>query len=105
MLKVIKPGMTGREVYLEALDEVKKRGYDFCNVRFGHGLGLTIGEGFDFADWDNSPNGPCLSPIPEGAFGVFHPFLIEKDSTGRGVFNALWGDPWVLRAHGPEMIV
>jgi Xaa-Pro aminopeptidase len=104
MLSVIKPGLTGREVFLAGLEEVKKRGYDFCGVRFGHGLGLTIGEGFDFADWDNDPNGPCLSPIPEGAFGVFHPFLIEKGPDGKGAFNALWGDPWVLRAHGPEMV-
>jgi Xaa-Pro aminopeptidase len=104
MLSTIKPGLTGREVYLAGLEEVKKRGYDFCNVRFGHGLGLTIGEGFDFADWDPDPNGTCLSPIPEGAFGVFHPFLIEKGADGKGAFNALWGDPWVLRAHGPEMV-
>jgi Xaa-Pro aminopeptidase len=104
MLSTIKPGLTGREVYLAGLEEVKNRGYDFCNVRFGHGLGLTIGEGFDFADWDPDPNGTCLSPIPEGAFGVFHPFLIERGSDGNGAFNALWGDPWVLRAHGPEMV-
>jgi len=38
-------------------------------------------------------------------FGVFHPFLIERGADGRGKFNALWGDPWVLRAHGPEHVV
>lgn len=104
MLSVIKPGLTPKEVYLAGLEEVRKRGYDWCGVRFGHGLGLTIGEGYDFADWDDDPNGPCLSPLKEGVFGVFHPFLIEKGSDGRGAFNALWGDPWVLRAHGPEMV-
>lgn len=103
MLDMVKPGMTPRELYMAALDEVRKRGYDWCGVRFGHGLGLTIGEGWDFADWDNDPDGPVLSPIQEGAFGVFHPFLIAKGSNGRGEFNALYGDPWVLGKSGPEL--
>ena len=103
MLNMVKPGMTPRELYIAALDEVRKRGYDWCGVRFGHGLGLTIGEGWDFADWDNEPDGPVLAPMQEGAFGVFHPFLIATGSNGRGQFNALYGDPWVLGKTGPEL--
>ena len=100
MYDVLKPGMTGKEAFHAGLAEVKKWGFDFCNVRFGHGVGLTIGEGYDFADWDTAPDGPCSTPIPEGAFGNFHPFLIASGPNGRGTFNALWGDPWVMRAHG-----
>ncbi len=95
MLGMLRPGSTGKELFAAGIEEVRKRGFDFSNVRYGHGLGLTIGEGFDFADWDETP-------IPEGAFGVIHPFIINSPG-GRGNFNALWGEPWVLRAHGPEL--
>ena len=105
MYGALKPGMPGKEAYHAGLEEVKKWGYDFCNVRFGHGVGLTIGEGYDFADWDAAPDGPCSTPIPEGAFGNFHPFLIASGPNGRGTFNALWGDPWVMKAHGPELLI
>lgn len=100
-----RPGMTGKEIYNHALPVAKSTGRDFQDVRWGHGIGLTIGEQFDFADWDAAPGGPCDTPIPQGAHGNFHPFFIEKGSNGRGMFNALWGDPWIMGAHGVEFAV
>lgn len=93
---MLKPGITGKELFTAALEEVRKRGFDYSQVRYGHGLGLTIGEGYDIGDWDETP-------IQEGAFGVIHPFVINEPG-GRGTYNALWGDPFVMRATGPEFV-
>lgn len=105
MYNYAKPGMVGKEIYHVALAEAKKLGRDFCDVRWGHGVGLTIGECFDFADWDTGPDGPCNTPIPQGAHANFHPFFIEFGANKRGIYNALWGDPWIMGAHGPELLV
>lgn len=93
---MLKPGVTGKQLFNAALEEVRKRGFDYSQVRYGHGLGLTIGEGYDIGDWDDTP-------IQEGAFGVIHPFIINEPGN-RGTYNALWGDPWVMRANGPEFV-
>ena len=105
MYTVAKPGMTGKEIFRAAEAEAKKAGREFCDVRWGHGVGLTIGECFDFADWDTAPGGPCSTPIPEGAHGNFHPFFIIQGSNGRGQYNALWGDPWIMGKNGVELLV
>jgi Xaa-Pro dipeptidase len=105
MYAAAKPGMTGKEIFNAALPVAKSVGRDFQDVRWGHGIGLTIGEQFDFADWDTAPDGPCGTPIPVGAHGNFHPVFIEKGSNGRGTFNALWGDPWIMGQHGVEFAV
>ena len=105
MYKVARPGMTGKEIFHAADDEAKKLGRQFCDVRWGHGVGLTIGECYDFADWDREAGGPCDTPIPVGSHGNFHPFFIIPGPNGRGAYNALWGDPWVMGAHGVELLV
>ena len=73
---------------------MRKKGFDYSGIRYGHGLGLTIAEGFDMSERDTTP-------IPEGAHGVIHPLVIKAD-TGS---CAIWGDPWILRVGGPEMLV
>ncbi len=105
MYQVAKPGMTGKEIFRAAEAEAKKVGREFCDVRWGHGVGLTIGECFDFADWDREEGGPCTTPIPVGAHGNFHPFFIIPGPTGRGAYNALWGDPWIMGKDGVELLV
>jgi Xaa-Pro dipeptidase len=102
MYAAAKPGMTGKDVFHAGMEVAKPLGRDFQDVRWGHGVGLTIGEQFDIADWDPAPGGPCDTPIIEGAHGNFHPFFIEKGPGGRGTFNALWGDPWIMGKNGIE---
>ena len=102
MYSFAKPGMTGTEIFNHALPVAKATGRDFQDVRWGHGIGLTIGEQFDFADYDAGPDGPCSVPIPVGAHGNFHPFFIQPGSNGRGMYNALWGDPWIMGKNGVE---
>jgi Xaa-Pro aminopeptidase len=104
MVRVLMPGAIPREVFGVGLAEIERRGFAYQGIRYGHGLGLTIGEGWDFADdpRDVDPNGSTLSPVGEGAYAVCHPFLFERADDGTVLFNALWGDPWIMASDGPE---
>jgi Xaa-Pro aminopeptidase len=99
MLEMLKPGVTGDQVYRAGWEEVERRGTKYHTSNWGHGRGLLTNEGFLIEEGDETP-------IPEGVYGIVHPFLTHMDVvTGRGLFNVLWGDPWILRADGPEFLV
>lgn len=100
MVAVVKPGAVPREVFSEGLRAIKRHGFDYHGIRYGHGLGLTIGEGWDFADDEDSPTGTTRSPLSATAYAVCHPFLFERAGDGTVLFNALYGDPWIMSTDG-----
>lgn len=98
MLERLKPGVTAEELFRVGREAIEAMGYEHSGMRYGHGVGMAANEGFVIAEGDTTV-------LPEGAYGVLHPMMIKVDDTGRGLFNVLWGDPWVLRTHGPELLV
>ena len=55
-----------------------------------------------FKDWFNEMF--KLNAAKNGSSSVRRNGAVIKVENGRGQFNALWGDPWVLRSSGPEMV-
>jgi Xaa-Pro aminopeptidase len=104
MIEAVHPGALPRDVFRAGLAEIRRHDFDYSGIRYGHGLGLTIGEGWDFADDDDNPTGTVLTPLGDTAYAVCHPFLFERDSAGTVTFNALHGDPWVMGTDGPELL-
>jgi Xaa-Pro aminopeptidase len=98
MLSILKPGVTAQELFRKGLAELESWGYEHSGMRFGHGVGLAANE--NFVVWEGD-----TTALPEGAYGTVHPMMIGTDATGRGQFNILYGDPWVLRASGPELLL
>lgn len=93
MLTLVKPGVTPKELYAAGLEVAQSYGFDYSGVRFGHGLGMTIGEGFSITATDDTV-------IPENAYMVMHPLLIRAETGSCGI----WGDQLIVRADGPELL-
>ena len=93
MLNLVKPGVRPKELYAAGLAVAQEYGFDYSGVRFGHGQGMTIGEGFSITDNDTTV-------IPEGAYMVMHPLLIRSDIGACGI----WGDQLLVRSNGPELL-
>ncbi|OFW27541.1 MAG: hypothetical protein A3H97_21715 [Acidobacteria bacterium RIFCSPLOWO2_02_FULL_65_29] len=93
MLSMVKPGITGQALFRAGVAEVRRRGFDYSGVRYGHGLGMTIAEGFDVAEEDTTP-------IPEGAYMVIHPMLIRSETGAASIH----GDQFLVTANGPELL-
>jgi Xaa-Pro aminopeptidase len=104
MVEAVRPGALPAEVFTAGLREIREHDYGFHGIRYGHGLGLTIGEGWDFADDDDDPEGTVLTPLSDSAYAVCHPFLFGRAHDGTVEFNALWGDPWLMTEHGAEVL-
>ena len=93
MLTLVRPGVTPKELYAAGLAVAQSYGFDYSGVRFGHGLGMTIGEGFSITATDDTV-------IPENAYMVMHPLLIRAETGACGI----WGDQLLVRADGPELL-
>jgi Xaa-Pro aminopeptidase len=104
MVEAVRPGALPRDVFRVGLAEIRRHGFEDNGMRYGHGLGLTIGEGWDFADGNGDPSGTALEPLSDTAYAVCHPFLFEKDRNGTVLFNALHCDPWIMGPSGAEVL-
>ena len=93
MISMVKPGITGQALFRAGVAEVRQRGFDYSGVRYGHGLGMTIAEGFDVAEEDTDA-------IPEGAYMVIHPMLIRSETGAASIH----GDQFLVTANGPELL-
>ncbi len=93
MLPLTKPGITAEELFNAGMVVIKRAGFDYSGVRFGHALGLSLAEGFSIEPGDRTPigKGTCL---------VLHP-NITLPSSGD---SAIHGDPVVVGENGTEVL-
>lgn len=82
---VLKPGVTASEVFAAGNDVIKKAGYEPMSMRNGHGMGLTIAEGFDILEDDDTEIKPgyyvmihIIAPFDEGGVILGNGFLVTE---------------------------
>ena len=93
MLSLTKPGITAEELFDAGMAVIKQAGFDYSGVRFGHGLGLSLAEGFSIA-----PGVRAL--VEKGTCLVLHP-NIALAASGE---SAIHGDPVMVGEHGAEVL-
>jgi len=93
MISSIRPGVTAAELFNTGMSILSQAGFEYSGVRFGHGLGLSLAEGFSIEPGDHTPinSGTCL---------VVHP-NIALPSRGH---SAIHGDPLLIREAGAEIL-
>lgn len=82
---VLKPGVTASEVCIAGKEIIKKAGYEPMLMRDGHGMGLTIAEGFNLLEDDNTEIKPGyyvmihnVVPFDEGVIILGNGFLVTE---------------------------
>ncbi|MBI2358854.1 MAG: aminopeptidase P family protein [Deltaproteobacteria bacterium] len=93
MLAVTRPGISAEELFDAGMAVIKEEGFEYSGVRFGHGLGLSLAEGFSIA-----PGHKAL--VEKGNCLVLHP-NIALPATGDA---AIHGDPVLVTENGAEVL-
>ena len=91
--KMIKPGVSGGELCQAGIDVIQRAGYEFQQIRYGHGMGLTMAEGLDFMPDDKTV-------LKEGCYVMVHPHVFLPD-TGN---PAIVGDCFLVTKTGSERL-
>lgn len=96
MGELLKPGVSGEELWRAGMEVIERAGYEYCNVRFGHGMGLTMAEGVDFIPGDKRV-------LQENYYVAVHPMVFQPDvvETGNG---AIIGDSYWITHTGSERL-
>jgi len=91
-LKLLRPGMTARELYLTMTEALIADGQNPASGRFGHGLGLSLTEWPSFTEKDETVlrEGMVLTLEPGVEIGPSR-FMVHEENI-------------VLRANGPELL-
>jgi Xaa-Pro aminopeptidase len=96
MIKNIRPGVSGEQLWQIGMDVIKEAGYEYSGLRFGHGLGLTISEGIDIVPGEKTKLEPrCYVMVHPS---IFSPEL-AKDEIG-----AIIGEPVIVTETGCEKL-
>ncbi len=89
MLSLTRPGVTAEKLFNAGMAVIKKAGFEYSGVRFGHALGLSLAEGFSIA-----PGNKTL--VDEETCLVLHPNIVLPASGD----SAIHGDPVMLGKNG-----
>ena len=93
MISSIKPGVTAAQLFDTGMAVISRAGFEYSRVRFGHGLGLNLAEGFSIEPGDHTP-------IGAGTCVVVHPNIALPPS-GR---SAIHGDTLLVGEDGVEVL-
>jgi len=93
MLSLTRPGVTAEKLFDAGMAVIKKAGFEYSGVRFGHALGLSLAEGFSIA-----PGNKTL--VDEATCLVLHPNIVLPASGD----SAIHGDPVMLGKNGAEVL-
>jgi len=93
MLSLTSPEITADELFNVGMAIIKKAGFEYSGVRFGHGLGLSLAEGFSIAPG-------IKTPVGKGTCLVLHP-NIALAASGE---SAIHGDPVMVGERGAEVL-
>lgn len=96
MIELLKPGVSGDELWRAGMNVLERAGYEFCQVRFGHGLGIAMAEGLDFVPGEKRV-------LQENYYVTVHPILFPSNiaETGDG---AIIGDSFLITRNGSERL-
>jgi len=75
---------------------IKHNGYDWSQIRFGHGMGLNMAEGLNFV-----PNEKTV--LEEGNYVAVHPMVFQPDAPDTGL-GAIVGDSFLVTESGGERL-
>lgn len=96
MSEMVKPGVSGEELFQIGMKVIGGAGYEWCQVRFGHGMGLTMAEGVDFV-----PGAKMV--LQEGCYVTVHPMVFQPDTPETGI-GAIVGDSFLVTKTGAERL-
>ena len=93
MTASVRPGVTAAELFEIGMAVLSRAGFEYSGVRFGHGLGLNLAEGFSIEPGDRTPigAGTCL---------VVHPNVALPPSG----LSAIHGDTLLVGEDGVEVL-
>lgn len=96
MAEMVKPGVSGEELWRAGMNVIERAGYEYCQIRFGHGLGLSMAEGLEFAPGEKRV-------LEENYYVAVHPMIFQPDAaeTGNG---AIIGDSFLVTRNGSEKL-
>jgi len=87
LVSALKPGAKASEMFAAGSESLRGAGFEQISMRSGHGVGITIAEGFDLFTGDNTEIQPGFivmihpcCPIDNGYTALGHSFLV----TGTG---------------------
>ena len=93
MTEIVKPGVTGEELWQIGFDVIDKAGYKWSGIRYGHGMGLTGAEGIDLAPGDKNE-------LKTGCYLMVHPHLFIPETAN----GAMIGDPLLVTETGYDRL-
>jgi Xaa-Pro aminopeptidase len=93
MLASTEPGMTAEQLFDVGMAVIRQAGFEYSGVRFGHGLGLSLAEGFSIAPGDKTV-------IHHAACLALHPNIVVS-VTGDA---AIYGEPILVTQSGVEVL-
>lgn len=93
MLASTEPGTTAEQLFDVGMAVIRHAGFEYSGVRFGHGLGLSLAEGFSIAPG-------VKTVIQQGACLALHPNIVVS-ATGDA---AIYGEPILLTQGGAEVL-
>ena len=93
MLALTEPGMSAEQLFDVGMAVIRQAGFEYSGVRFGHGLGLSLAEGFSIAPGDKTV-------IHQAACLALHPNIVVS-ATGDA---AIYGEPILVTQSGVEVL-
>jgi len=96
MIKNIRPGVDGEQLWRIGMEVIKEAGFEYSGLRFGHGLGLSISEGFNIIPGEKTK----LEP---GCYVMVHPSIFSPELASRGI-GVIIGDPVIVTETGCERL-
>ncbi|MFC1968290.1 M24 family metallopeptidase [Chloroflexota bacterium] len=93
MAWLVKPGVSGEELWQAGMKVIGRAGYEFGGIRFGHGMGLAMAEGLDLM-----PNE--RSVLQAGYYVMVHPHVFQP-KTGNA---AIIGDAFLVTETGCQKL-